>query len=114
MIGALAIELPIDRVNEVMTVGGQWDANGLGKTGETYLVGRDGLMRSISRQLEEDPAAYQKDAVAGGLAPAAAAAERAQRRHAAAAGDRRRGGDASARRRRTAPCSSATTSGATA
>ncbi len=39
MIGALAIELPIDRINEVMTVGGEWAANGLGKTGETYLVG---------------------------------------------------------------------------
>ena len=73
MIGALAIELPIDRDQRVMTVGGEWDANGLGATGETYLVGRDGLMRSISRQLDEDPAAYQKRAVAAGLAPAAAA-----------------------------------------
>ncbi|GAA1944206.1 adenylate/guanylate cyclase domain-containing protein [Microbacterium deminutum] len=73
VIGALAIELPIDRVNEVMTVGGEWDANGLGRTGETYLVGHDGLMRSISRRLEEDPTAYQKDAVNAGLAPAAAA-----------------------------------------
>ena len=55
VIGALAIELPIDRINDVMTVGGQWDANGLGATGETYLVGQDGLMRSISRELQEDP-----------------------------------------------------------
>jgi class 3 adenylate cyclase len=73
VIGALAIELPIDRINDVMTVGGEWAANGLGKTGETYLVGEDGLMRSISRQLEEDPDTYQKDAVAAGLTPAAAA-----------------------------------------
>jgi class 3 adenylate cyclase len=73
VIGALAIELPIDRINDVMTVGEEWEANGLGKTGETYLVGEDGLMRSISRQLEEDPDTYRQDAVAAGLTPAAAA-----------------------------------------
>src|SRR5690606_29412761 len=47
VIGALAIELPIERVNSVMTVDGEFAVNGLGATGETYLVGRDGLMRSI-------------------------------------------------------------------
>lgn len=73
VIGALAIELPIDRINEVMTVGGEWAMNGLGGTGETYLVGRDQLMRSISRQLADDPAAYEKAAVAAGLSPATAA-----------------------------------------
>ena len=70
--GALAIELPIDRINEVMTVGGEWELSGLGQTGETYLVGRDGLMRSISRQLQSDPDAYARAAVAAGLNPASA------------------------------------------
>ncbi len=73
VIGALAIELPIDRINQVMTVGGAWEINGLGRTGETYLVGSDGTMRSISRQLQDDPEAYEQAAVAAGLAPAAAA-----------------------------------------
>jgi class 3 adenylate cyclase len=73
VIGALAIELPIDRINEVMTVGGEWEMNGLGATGETYLVGRDLLMRSISRQLLDDPDGYERTAVAAGLAPATAA-----------------------------------------
>lgn len=73
VIGALAIELPIDRINEVMTVGGEWAMNGLGETGETYLVGRDMLMRSISRQLADDPAGYESAAIAAGLPPAAAA-----------------------------------------
>jgi class 3 adenylate cyclase len=71
--GALAVELPIDRINEVMTVGGDWALNGLGTTGETYLVGRDGLMRSISRTLHDDPVAYEATSVAAGLSPAAAA-----------------------------------------
>ena len=73
VIGALAIELPIDRINDVMTVGGEWDQNGLGETGETYLVGRDGKMRSISRALYADPEAYAANAVAAGLSPEAAA-----------------------------------------
>ncbi|GAA3633125.1 adenylate/guanylate cyclase domain-containing protein [Microbacterium awajiense] len=73
VIGALAIELPIDRINAVMTVGGEWELNGLGSTGETYLVGTDGLMRSISRGLIDDPEAYERAAVAAGLSPASAA-----------------------------------------
>jgi class 3 adenylate cyclase len=70
--GALAIELPIDRINEVMTVGGQWELNGLGASGETYLVGHDLLMRSISRELQADPSRYAQAAVAAGLQPSAA------------------------------------------
>ncbi|HEX5860130.1 MAG TPA: adenylate/guanylate cyclase domain-containing protein [Microbacterium sp.] len=73
IIGALAIELPIDRINDVMTVGEAWDDNGLGATGETYLVGEDQLMRSVSRALLEDPDAYDEAAVAAGLSPDAAA-----------------------------------------
>lgn len=70
IIGALAIELPIERLNEVMTVGGEWQENGLGATGETYLVGGDERsMRSISRALLEDPKAYAAAAVAAGLTP---------------------------------------------
>lgn len=72
VLGALAIELPIDRINEVMTVDGEWDLNGLGASGETYLVGRDRLMRSVSRPLQDDPEAYATAAIAAGLNPAAA------------------------------------------
>ena len=72
VLGALAVELPIDRINDVMTVAGAWDQNGLGATGETYLVGRDQLMRSISRPLSEDPEGYRVAAVGAGLSPAAA------------------------------------------
>jgi class 3 adenylate cyclase len=73
VVGALAVELPIDRINDVMTVGGEWAENGLGETGETYLVGKDGTMRSISRVLEVSPDEYRKAAVAAGLSPGAAA-----------------------------------------
>ncbi len=73
VLGALAIELPIERIDDVMTVAGEWELNGLGATGETYLVGDDGTMRSVSRALLDDPATYQEEAVAAGLSPGAAA-----------------------------------------
>lgn len=73
VVGALAIELPIDRINDVMTVGGDWQLNGLGATGETFLVGADRTMRSIARSLQADPGEYETAAVAAGLPPAIAA-----------------------------------------
>jgi class 3 adenylate cyclase len=68
--GALAVEMPIDRINNVMTSDGNWLASGLGESGETYLVGRDELMRSVSRDVIEDPEAYSDRALAAGLSAA--------------------------------------------
>ncbi len=53
-IGVLAVQLSVDRLDSIMTGDGNWRSDGLGETGETYLVGRDGLMRSRSRFLIED------------------------------------------------------------
>ena len=47
-IGVLAFQMPIGRLNKVMQV-----TAGMGKTGETYVVGQDLLMRSDSRFSEE-------------------------------------------------------------
>lgn len=69
IIGALAVALPIDEINAVMTTAEDWSATALGATGETYLVGDDGFMRSNSRDLIEDPAAYEKAAIASGVDP---------------------------------------------
>ncbi len=43
VIGVIAFQFPIDRLNQIMT-----ERDGLGETGETYLVGSDFLMRSDS------------------------------------------------------------------
>ncbi|MEO5534038.1 MAG: adenylate/guanylate cyclase domain-containing protein [Pseudolysinimonas sp.] len=67
IVGAIAVRLPVDRINNVMTGGENWAEGGLGQTGEAYLVGSDNTMRSLSRQLVEDPQAYQKAAIAAGL-----------------------------------------------
>lgn len=57
-IGVLIFQMPIDRINAVMTQNEQWKEAGLGDSGETYLVGPDTRMRSISRFLIEDKANY--------------------------------------------------------
>ncbi len=57
-LGVLAFQLPVDEINNVMTGNRNWESDGLGKSGETYLVGRDELMRSVSRFLVEDSPAY--------------------------------------------------------
>ncbi len=54
----MAFQLPADEINNVMTSSRNWESDGLGKSGETYLVGRDFLMRSLSRFLVEDPTKY--------------------------------------------------------
>ena len=41
----------------------------MGKTGETYIVGPDDLMRSDSRMFLEDPEAYKRDVVEAGTPP---------------------------------------------
>lgn len=56
--GVLAIQVPVDEINNVMTGNRKWEGDGLGKSGETYLVGQDYLMRSISRFLIETPDQY--------------------------------------------------------
>ena len=58
MIGVLIFQMPIGRINHMMTSGGQWENNGLGLSGETYLVGGDYKARSLSRFLLEDAKAY--------------------------------------------------------
>ena len=68
--GAVAVEMPIDRIADVMTGDGNWEGSGLGQSGETYLVGRDQLMRSPSRDLIENPEQYAEQAEAMGMSDA--------------------------------------------
>ena len=67
-IGVLIFQMPIDRINTLMTAGGKWQNAGLGKTGETYLLGPDSRMRSISLFLQEDKPAYLSALRAQGVA----------------------------------------------
>ncbi|MDH3600490.1 MAG: HAMP domain-containing protein [Candidatus Tectomicrobia bacterium] len=60
IVGILAVQLPVDEIDKVMTGNRNWKADGLGRTGETFLVGSDFLMRSTSRFLLENPEDYEK------------------------------------------------------
>ncbi|TKV62118.1 HAMP domain-containing protein [Nakamurella flava] len=62
-IGVLALQLPKQLINKVMTNQDRWTQDGLGSTGETYLAGPDLTMRSISRMLVENPSEYVTRAV---------------------------------------------------
>jgi len=67
VIGVLIFQLPIDRLNNIMTHDEDWLHSGLGESGETYLVADDGLMRSDARFLIENKADYLKTMKAIGL-----------------------------------------------
>lgn len=68
--GVMAVQVPLRLINDVMTGDDQWQSQGLGETGEVYLVGPDELMRSNSRLLIQHPDQYRERAIANGTAPA--------------------------------------------
>jgi class 3 adenylate cyclase len=68
MIGILAFQFPIDRITEVMTGNFGWKREGLGETGEVYLVGPDFTMRTRSRFMVEHRAEFLKTLRESGVA----------------------------------------------
>ena len=60
LVGILIYQMPLDRINYLMTNNKQWKEAGFGDTGETYLVGPDQTLRSEVRFLIEDPEGYSK------------------------------------------------------
>ena len=70
--GALAFQFPVSKINRLMTADRQWEAAGMGLTGETFLVGPDDLMRSDSRLFLENPEQFRSDVVDAGTPPAVA------------------------------------------
>jgi class 3 adenylate cyclase len=67
--GVLALQFPISKINNLMTVNQQWETAGMGKTGETFLVGLDDLMRSDSRLFLENPEQFKTDVINAGTPP---------------------------------------------
>jgi len=56
--GIVAAQLNIDDLNRFMTSDGNWAQEGLGASGEVYLVGEDNTLRTSSRFLIEDKPGY--------------------------------------------------------
>ena len=53
-IGILVFQMPINKINQILTGNNKWRDDGLGDSGETFMVGGDYKLRSISRPLLED------------------------------------------------------------
>ncbi len=60
-VGIVAAQESTAALDRVVTGNRKWERDGLGKTGETVLIGPDYLLRSASRFLIEDPEAYAAD-----------------------------------------------------
>jgi anti-anti-sigma regulatory factor/HAMP domain-containing protein len=58
LVGVLVFQMPVSRINDIMTSGEAWERVGLGTSGETYIVGADYLLRNQSRFLIEDRDGY--------------------------------------------------------
>ncbi|OEE75151.1 chemotaxis protein [Enterovibrio norvegicus FF-162] len=57
-IGVLIFQMPIDSINAIMTYDGNWELDGMGTTGESFIVGPDNLIRSQARMLVENKERY--------------------------------------------------------
>ncbi len=73
-VGILVGQFSIDALNATLTSSGHWKDEGLGASGEVYLVGADGFARSDSRFLIEDKTGYLAQLAALGADPAETAA----------------------------------------
>ncbi len=59
-VATVVLQIPVSDINNIMTGSGGWLSDGLGKSGECYLVGPDYKMRSESRFLLENKKAFLK------------------------------------------------------
>ena len=66
--GYVALRIGPQRITSITTDDGSWEQEGM--TGETYVVGRDGLMRSDARGFIEDPDSYVEEVTAAATANA--------------------------------------------
>lgn len=69
-VGIIVGQFSIDALNAALTSSGHWRDEGLGESGEVYLVGADGFARSDSRFLIEDKPGYLKQLADLGTDPA--------------------------------------------
>jgi anti-anti-sigma regulatory factor/HAMP domain-containing protein len=58
LIGVLAMQMPIDQIDRMMTNDRRWSEIGLGRSGESYLIGHDFTLRNQSRFFLEDSDAF--------------------------------------------------------
>lgn len=60
-IGTLIFQIPIEKIDAIATSDKEWKEEGLGESGECYVMGMDGRMRTNSRFLLESPEMFFKE-----------------------------------------------------
>jgi class 3 adenylate cyclase len=69
LLGVLAAQLPNNEIEHAISGNGAWEKEGLGTSGEVYLVGQDRVLRSDTRFFHENPDGYLALLRAQGAAP---------------------------------------------
>jgi class 3 adenylate cyclase len=59
--GALVAQIPVQVLTDVATSGQDWELLGLDETGDVYLVGADGTLRTDTREWLDDPAQFLEE-----------------------------------------------------
>jgi len=67
MIGVLVLQFPVELFNRVLTGDYNWKNEGLGETGECFVVGPDKTLRSRSRFMRTDPQGFFESLRAAGV-----------------------------------------------
>src|SRR5581483_8928776 len=57
-VGVLVLQFPVEKINRIVSGNKGWERDGLGKSGEVYVVGDDHLLRTMTRGMIEDADAY--------------------------------------------------------
>jgi methyl-accepting chemotaxis protein len=52
-IGVLVYQMPVDKLNDTITINSKYERSGLGKTGAIYAIGEDGYLRNNYRFLKQ-------------------------------------------------------------
>jgi len=66
-VGILIFQMPVGKINAIMTSDRRWQDVGLGDSGEAYLVGPDFKARSLSRFMIEDMSSFLQLIQANGV-----------------------------------------------
>jgi class 3 adenylate cyclase len=59
--GALVAQLPVQALTDLATSGQDWELLGLDETGDVFLVGADGTLRTDAREWLEDPEQFLEE-----------------------------------------------------
>lgn len=59
--GALVAQLPVQSLTDLATSGQDWELLGLDETGDVYLVGADGTLRTDTREWLDDPEQFLEE-----------------------------------------------------